>query len=397
MEIISGNAKVVRNINRAMILNIVRTRQPISRTKIAALTGLNKSTVSSIVTDLLEENLIYEEITSDQNIGRNPINLSLKLGKYLVGAINIDSTITRFAISDVDGSILGTSTIYTESKNPEAFIQKCVQELKTLQAKVKIDSLVGIGVSIAGIVDSKKLIVNFAPNLGWEEFKIGEVILSVCPDIKILAVGNDAKCSALAELWFGTHGINLSNFVFLSIGAGIGSGIVVEKKILDGEIHASGEFGHMIIYEGGEVCLCGNQGCWETYASDRSTVKRFINKKFGDTNPPHNVVIDDIIELANQNDSVAVETLTQTGYYLGLGIANIVKAIDPHAIILGGRITQVWDLIYPEITKVVNKRAFYGKKKNILILPTSLQESPRVIGAATLAIKEIFDDYKIMV
>ena len=215
--------------------------------------------------------------------------------------------------------------------------------------------------------------------------------------MQILTVGNDAKCSAQAELWFGKHQKEISNFVFLEIGPGIGSGIVVENKILDGEFHASGEVGHMIIYEGGELCTCGNHGCWERYASDRATVSRYIIKKHGESVQNVKISIDEIIELAEKGDEIAKDILGQTGYYLGLGISNILKAIDPQAFILGGRIVQAWDIIYPEINRVVKERAFYGEKKNILILPTSLEVKPRLLGAATYAIKKIFDDYKIMI
>ncbi len=394
-NVIGGNAKVVRNINRSMILNIIRNKQPISRTKLARLTHLNKSTVSSIVADLIHEEFIFEQKTYDPNIGRNPLDLSLKLGKYLIGAISIDAALTRFAIADIDGSVLGTSFIESQQINPEEFLARCQKELNQLCVKLNVKKLEGLGLSIAGIVDSKNLIVNFAPNLGWEDFNIGDVIRRLWPEIKILTVGNDAKCSAMAELWFGTHEMNLSNFVFLQVGPGIGSGIVVENKILDGEFHASGEVGHMVLYEGGEICICGNNGCWERYASDRATIKRYMAKKNGSLEQSTNLTIDDIIIAAKNNDGIAREVLTQTGHYLGLGIANIIKVIDPHVIIVGGRIFQAWDIIYPEIDQEVKKRTFYGKKKIISILPTSLPVRPRLLGAATLAIKVIFDDYKI--
>jgi predicted NBD/HSP70 family sugar kinase len=395
-NLITGNAKILRGINRGMILNIIREKQPISRVNIARITGLNKSTVSSIISDLLKEELIYEEVNQDQNIGRNPLNLFLKLGKYYVGAINIDSSITRIAISDIDGSIKSIVEIETDSKVPEEFVEKCVNELLALRDKLGIQGLEGLGVSIAGIVDSEKLTVIFAPNLGWENFDIGEVLRKKLPFIKNISIGNDAKAPALAELWFGDHAIDLSNFVFLSIGQGIGSGIVINNKLMNGEFKASGEFGHMVIFEGGELCKCGNNGCWEAYASDRAIVNSYIAKKPGKLNHAVDFIAQDIIELAINNDPVAMEILKQTGYYLGLGVANIIKAIDPSAIIIGGKVTQVWDLIYPEIMKVVTQRAYFGREKNIKILPTSLNTLPRLIGAATLAIEEIFDDYKII-
>jgi N-acetylglucosamine repressor len=392
---IGGNAKVVRSINRSMILNIIRSKQPISRIKIARVTHLNKSTVSSIVADLLDEELIIEQKTSDPNVGRNPLDLSLKLGKYFIGAISIDAALTRFAVTDIDGSVLSTSSIDTKPDKPEIFLEQCRKRLDILCKKHNLKKLEGLGVSIAGIVDSKNLIVSFAPNLGWVGFNIGKVIKRLWPEVKILAVGNDAKCSALAELWFGSYKVNLSNFVFLEVGPGIGSGVVVENKILDGEFHAAGEVGHMTLFEGGEPCICGNNGCWERYASDRATVKRYITKKNGTLNHISNLKVDDIIKAANENDQTAGEVLKQTGYFLGLGISNIIKIIDPQVIIIGGRIIQGWDLIYPEIDQVVKKMTFYGKRKIISILPSSLPVRPRLLGAATLAIKVIFQDYKI--
>jgi predicted NBD/HSP70 family sugar kinase len=395
ITVITGNSKVLRGINRTMILNIIRERQPLSRSSIAKLTGLNKSTVSKFISELLEEDLIYEEASVDQNIGRNPINLYLKLDKFYVGAINIDSSITRFAIVDIDGSIKAQSSIDTTPQNPESFIQHCIDELLKLSSRLHLKHLEGLGVNISGIVDSKNLIVNFAPNLGWEEFDIGKVIRKRLPDINILCVGNDAKSSALAELWFGNHEMNLSNFVFLSVGNGIGSGIVVEGNLVKGEYQAAGEFGHMIVYEGGAQCTCGNKGCWEAYASDRAIVGRYLERRPGEIDHNIDIMAQDIIDYAKNNDSLAIEVLKETGFYLGLGIANIIKAVDPHAIIIGGKLTQVWDIIYPEILTVVTQRAYFGRKKLITILPTTLEALPRLLGAATLAIEEIFDGFKI--
>jgi len=394
---ISGNAKIVRDINRSMILNIIRKNQPISRSRIAGMTGLNKSTVSSIVTDLLKEELVYEQKNEDRNVGRNPIDLSIRLGRSLIGAINIDSAVTCIAVVDIDGTILAESKFDTKPGDPKIFISRCVKRLQTLCSRSDVRKLEGLGVSVAGIVDSKDLVVDFAPNLGWEDFNIGQEFLKHMPDLKIIAVGNDAKASALAELWFGAQKGGLSNFVFLSIGDGIGSGVVVEGKLLQGEFQAAGEVGHMILIEGGEKCVCGNNGCWERYASDTATVKRFLYEKHQDRGLLNHFQIDDILKLAENGDSTAIKVLTETGEFLGLGIATIVKAFDPHAIIIGGRITRAWDIIYPRILQEVEKRAFYGRNKNIIITPTSLNVRPRLLGAATLAIKEIFDDYKITI
>ena len=146
----------------------------------------------------------------------------------------------------------------------------------------------------------------------------------------------------------------------------------------------------------GEQCTCGNLGCWEAYASERAAVKRYVKRAVREYDEKIDVIFQDIIDLARDGDEISMEIISENGKYLGYGISNIIKALDPHAIILSGKITQLWDVIYPEIIKVVESRAFVGNKQ-INILPTSLEISPRLLGAATLAIKTIFDDYKIMV
>ena len=392
--LISANAKVVRTVNRSMILNLIREKQPISRIQIARTTGLNKSTVSSIVSHLLQEGLIFQEAHPDSNVGRTPINLCLKLGSNFVGAINIDSPVSRVAIADIDGSLKESVTLDTIPDPPAEFVTRCVQELFVLRDRLKIRHFKGIGVSVAGIVDPDKARVVFAPRLGWEDFDIGATLKQLCPREGTITVDNDSRASALAELWYGRHELGISNFVFLTVGPGIGTGIVVNRNVIHGNSHASGEFGHMTLFEGGELCSCGNHGCWEAYASDRATVRRYLMRKQQDPSS-ESVLLLDIIDRARSGDEVARDILIQTGHYLGMGMANIIKAIDPEAIIIGGRITAAWEIVYPEIMSTLHKRAFFGKQRNIRILPTSLDVRPRLLGAGTLALKELFRDFRI--
>jgi predicted NBD/HSP70 family sugar kinase len=262
---------------------------------------------------------------------------------------------------------------------------------------LKIEHLEGIGVSVGGIVDPLEAKVVFAPRLGWEDFDLGKLLRQLCPDEGAIVIDNDARASALAELWYGNHNLNLTNFVFLAVGPGIGAGIVVDKEVIHGGSYAAGEFGHTTLFEGGELCSCGNYGCWEAYASDRATVKRYMIQKQLASTSAKPVLLEDIIQQAmQQNDAIARDILRQTGHYLGMGMADIIKAVDPEVIIVGGRITNAWEIVYPEIMQTLSMRAFFGKKRNIRIAPTSLTTvRPRLLGAATLMVKEIFTDFKI--
>jgi N-acetylglucosamine repressor len=392
---ISVNSKVVRNINRAVILNVIRERQPISRVRIAELTKLNKSTVSSIVASLLAEEIIAEESHRSQSVGRTPISLRLRTGRHFVGAINFDSATTRIAVVDIDGTVKHTTEICTEAGQPEAFVTRCLNELETLRKRHHFPHFTGLGITVAGIVDSAHSRVVFAPNLRWDDLDLGALVRAHANDIDNITIENDAKASALAELWFGQHDINLSSFVFLSVGRGIGTGIVIDKRILNGQAHAAGEFGHMTLIEDGEPCACGNRGCWEAYASDRATVRRFAAASGLSALPEGGPGLDVMIQAATNGDALARQELVRTAHYLGLGISNIIKAVDPHAIIIGGRITQVWDMVSPAILEAVTARAFFGKQGHTTILPTSLRQRPALLGAAALTIRQFFTDFRV--
>jgi N-acetylglucosamine repressor len=394
---ISINPKVVRNINRALILNIIWEQQPISRARIAQVSRLNKSTVSSIIAGLLDEELVLEEADRSQAVGRTPINLRMKTGKHYIGAAYFDSAGTQLAVVDIDGTVKQCTEIPATGEAPEAFIARCLDELCELRKRSHLPRYRGVGVTVAGIVDSQQSRVVFAPNLGWENLDLGGILREHCPDVPIYAVQNDAKASALAELWFGRHELSLFNFVFLSVGRGIGTGLVVDKHVMNGESHAAGEFGHMTIIEGGEPCSCGNRGCWEAYASDRATVQRYVRSKALPPEQTTMLTLGSVIARAATGDDAARNALEMTGYYLGLGIADIVLAFDPEAIVIGGSIIKAWDLIYPKIMETVMTRAFFGRQRNTTILPSALSSSAPILGAAAVAIRKIFTDLRVAV
>lgn len=391
-NVIMGNAKVVRSINRAAILNIIREQQPISRIQIARITGLNKSTVTSIVPELVEEKLVYEAVDRDKNVGRNPISLRLQSGTHFVGGISIEAKNTHLVVADIDGSIKAKETVKTRAADPADFLADCARRLTDLRVSQNVSAFKSLGICLPGVVDPQNGTVFFSPQLGWENLDLAGKMQTLMPEQDAIVVDNDANASALAELWFAKHDKPLQDFVFLQVENGIGAGIVLEKELVRGGNFASGEFGHLTIYEGGELCACGNYGCWEAYASVGATLKRYQLRSVSREKPDG---LQSIVAEARQGDEIAREVLLQTGQYLGLGIANIIKAVDPHVIVLSGGIVEAFDLIYPEMMATVNRRAFWGRKREIKILPTALAVEPRVLGAATLAIQELFNDFRI--
>lgn len=384
------NSRVVRSLNRALVLDLVRERGPISRASLARVSNLNKSTVSSIVNGLLEEDLLTEQIVQDTLVGRKPLNLHLKTGKHLVGALSFDSKVTRLAVVDIDGTIRYTLDIPTNGSQVREFVSVCVDHLAAARKQHRFPRLQCIGVTVAGVVDAAQSKVEYAPFLGWKDLDLGALVRELCPDVGIVTVENDAKASAMAELFFGRHTSRLGSFVFLSVSAGVGAGIVIDSVVLKGQAHLAGEFGHVTLVQGGEPCECGNRGCWQAYASERATVSRYARARQLSRQAAERVTMREIIHAATMGESVARDELLRMGDYLGLGISNIIKAVDPDTIVIGGQITGAWDLVYPAIVAGVRKGGFYGKLDHTTILPTSLGEQPSVLGAAAISYRKLF-------
>jgi predicted NBD/HSP70 family sugar kinase len=265
-----------------------------------------------------------------------------------------------------------------------------------LKQKLKISTLESIGVTIAGLINPSTGTVLVAPNLGWKNVQLGDIFREHQKKPCTIKFQNDAEASALAELWFGEGEINnFNNFVFVSVGAGLGTGIVINRKVFEGHSYAAGEFGHLNIFGDGEPCVCGSSGCWEAYASDRATVKRYLKQKGLSPTPSKPVMVNDVIEAAQAGEKTAITVLKETGVFLGIGISNIIRALDPPAIVIGGHILQAWDLILDDLIAGISRRGFFDLEKQVKVLPSSLKERPRLIGAATLALEQIFSDYKI--
>jgi predicted NBD/HSP70 family sugar kinase len=394
---ISGNHKIVRNINRSAILNLVREKQPVSRAVLSKMSDLNKSTVSSIVLDLLEGKLIYETCNGESTGGRKPILLQLSRQDFFIGAIDFDPNYTYIAIGDIEANILEKKTIKTLNNHPEDFIRTCLLELLELKAGLGCPNLKSIGISVPGIVDAEIGKVFVAPDLGWKNISINKIckeIISKSHSESVI-VENEANSSALAEQWFGNALENNSNMVFIS--EGIGTGVIFDGKLVSGSYNLAGQFGHTTIEAEGRLCVCGNRGCWELYASNHATVQRFytLKKKPFDGSPI--LEMQKIIAAALDGDEDAISAIRETGRYLGIGISNIIKGIDPEIVILGGIITTAWYLIYPEIIKEIRSRVFFELNESRKVIPTSLKERSSLVGAFTLAIKEIFSGYKITI
>lgn len=374
----------IRDINKQIVLTFIRDRAPISRAEIARETALQRSTVSSIVQTLVEESFVEEIGAGESSGGRKPTMLKLRTDEPVAIGVDITPTVVNIATADLAGQIIHLETFPTAADRAQNF-RKIVKRISLIKTYLKNPD-VKIGVSVPGVVDQALGLVTYVPFFHWKNWQLKQE-LNEATGLPV-TVDNDANAVALADLWFGMPEVhNIKNFASLLVAEGIGTGIIFDGQIYRGNKGAAGEFGHMII--GGTdrennnvVCSCGNTHCWESFASNRATVRRFAaltenGNRLDDVNR--------IFSLARQGDAVALKVVNETAYYLGLGIVNLLVGLSPELVIVSGKITLVWSLIEKTLLETIEKN-IKQKLPTTLIIASTLGDSPTLKGAICLSL-----------
>jgi glucokinase len=317
--------------------------------------------------------------------------------------IDIGGTNIKMVIASDDGRVLANSSYPTPhvlAESPEGIdiqLVSLVKEFlnsddvkKVLPAAPDLSGVVGIGIGVAGLIDNKNGIVLKSPNIS----SLNGLNLKAAMEeafSKPVLVENDANTCAYGEKWIGT-GKDFDCFVVLTLGTGLGSGIIYNGKLLKG----AAELGHMVISPKGRVCTCGNLGCLESYASGRAIVERVIaSLEKGEESMLteccdgnfYKITPEIIYEIALEGDNLCRKSFRKMGYYLGIGIANIINILSPEAVIIGGGLVGAWDMFIEELKQEASKRAFDPLYAATKILKSSLTEECGSVGAAGLIFK----------
>jgi predicted NBD/HSP70 family sugar kinase len=394
----TADHRILRDINEVIVLNIVRERQPISRVAIAEISGLEEGTVSRIIQRFLHSGVVYEQGlgSSTPAGGRKPRYVHLNPTKACAIGVDIGAVETVLALSDFNGRLRHVIKI-PNARDPKQFLLALAEEILSLARLANpYNELGGIGVSLIGLVDIEEGTVLEGENLGWgEHIEVGKILRSRIKDDIPLYFENGARLSALGEIWFGTNLLSgFRDVVFVDINEGVGTGIIVNGQLYRGFRSGAGEFGHICIDPAGPRCSCGKHGCLEIFASDPATVRRYLEKlrmsertgASGDTK----VDVSLILELAARGDPTALEALRQTAHYLGLGLAPIIYALNPEAIIIGGRMTEVWALVEKQILDSCASRVSSLYLESTKIFPSTLHTKPSLMGAVALVLAQNF-------
>lgn len=386
-----ATSETARDINRRIVLNLIRTHQPISRADLARHSGLQRSTVSVIAEQLIRDRWIKEGANGHTPRGRRPQLLHLNKERVGIIGINIRPITTTLALADLDANFLAQDSLATPS-DPRQFVAELVPRVRTLMRARPELTCEGIGVSLPGRVDlaSKKLV--FAPNLGWKDFDL-KTPLEKATRLPV-ELENAANSCALSEICFGRRAEGLRNLIVVTVSEGIGCGLILNHQLVQGSTGTAGEFGHATLIQDGLECSCGNRGCWEMYASNTAAIRHYT-KAAAPTRPTKpltenekTVSFEHLLRLADQGDAKAVETLQQMAKYLGMGIAPLVTGLAPDMIVIVGEVTRAWREVGPIIRDTIRQQSF--TRAETQIVPSDPITQPRLRGTIALVLLKHF-------
>jgi N-acetylglucosamine repressor len=385
----------LRDLNEVLVLNVVRERQPISRVDVAGFTGLEGSTVSKIVARLLDNEFVYEEGlgVASPNGGRKKRFLHLNPDKAYAVGVELGIHQSTVALSNFSGQILGSAVLAHESE-PQVTIEALARGIrKMVQSCPDRGRIKGIGVSLIGLVDAREGRVLAAEALSWDDVPVGSMLRQALNLDLPMYFENGARLAALAEIWFGKHtSPQLQNLVFLDISEGVGAGIVIRGQLYHGFLNGAGEFGHISIDPNGPACSCSGHGCLEVFASDHATVSRYLElrRRGGGAEPAPAVSIEEVVSRSSGGEPPAIEALRQTAGYLGRGLIPVIYSINPEVIVIGGAITKAWEIIYPEIRRVLATQVTRFYASHVTITASTLEDRPGLVGAVALVLARAF-------
>ncbi|HKY55992.1 MAG TPA: ROK family transcriptional regulator, partial [Anaerolineales bacterium] len=351
-----GDQESLRQINLSTVLTHLRQNAPISRASLAEITGLNRATITRLVRELIEHGFVRETGFQSVRAGRPSILLQLDPDAGCIIGAEIEVKFGSIILTDLAAHVLWRQEVdFGDSDEQDTILNSTAQlvRLAYSQAKETNRHILGLGMSLPGLVDVSRGVLLFAPNLGWNDVPIQQWLQKEF-DFPIY-VDNKANMAALAESYFGSA--RDSEYVlYINITAGVGAGIVLNQRIITGASGLAGEVGHMTINPDGPKCNCGSYGCWETYVSALAVFRRVRESILaGEESQLAEIVRDGferitiplMVEAARKGDRVALAALEETGFYLGVGLANLINALNPQKVVLGGYVTQAYEFLLP--------------------------------------------------
>lgn len=364
------NPRLMGDHHRALVLNLLRVKGPISRSDIARELGLSPSVMTRIVRHLLDEESVREIGEVNAGLGRRPMLLEFNDAYATAVGVHIQPDKVECALVNLGASILSRSeTVLDDSADAEG-MQRLLSHAVVAMAQ---EDTVGIGIAVSGLIDAEAGEDVFSPVLNWHNVPL-RIPLEDVVQLPVF-VENDANALALAEHLYGS-GRESEDIICVMVGEGIGGGIILNGELHRGALGASGEIGHTTLQLDGPLCRCGERGCLEEYCSNRALARAANDRGFAS--------VDEMARAARGGNEQAAEVYRLMGRNLGIGVKDAVNIISPDIVVLGGERMRDADLFFEEFRNTVISHAFPQGGPRPEIFPWQTGQDGFLLGAAGL-------------
>jgi predicted NBD/HSP70 family sugar kinase len=393
----TGDLKLIQELNRSIILRTIRHYGPISRSEIAKKNKISPTTVTAAVKELIRQGLVYEDGVGVSTGGRKPVLVRFSSDSKFIIAVAITNSSIKIAEMNLEAKVRRQKVFPVYNLTGKLVIDYLLKSIgQFLEEYSDLTKCIGISIISPGIINVDKGIIYENTKLKLKNIPLKEMVEK---QFKLKTwLENDANAIALAEKRFGAYR-KFKNLIYITIGDGVGAGIIVNGSIFRGCRGGAGEVGHTSIDRNGIPCDCGNTGCLENYVSWPAICSKVLSSVAqGKPTMMSELVKGDISRITpsifrdalKKNDQLAKEIMKDTAAYLAAGMVNLVNLLNPDIIILGGKVAYDNQFLLSQVKKLVFQKALNILTDKLEICPTSLEKDFRVIAAATIPLQEIF-------
>lgn len=393
----TGDLKLIQELNRSIILRTIRHYGPISRSEIAKKNKISPTTVTAAVKELICQGLAHEDGVGVSTGGRKPILVRFSSDSKFIIAVAITNSSIKIAEMNLEAKVRRQKVFPVYNLTGKLVIDYLLKSIgQFLKEYSDLTKCIGISIISPGIIDVEKGIIYENTKLKLKNIPLKEMVEK---QFKLKTwLENDANAIALAEKRFGAYR-KFKNLIYITIGDGVGAGIIVNGSIFRGCRGGAGEVGHTSIDRNGIPCDCGNTGCLENYVSWPAICSKVLSSVAqGKPTMMSELVKGDISQITpsifrdalKKNDQLAKEIMKDTAAYLATGMVNLVNLLNPDIIILGGKVAYDNQFLLSQVKKLVFQKALNILTDKLEICPTSLEKDFRIIAAATIPLQEIF-------
>lgn len=388
----------MKRVNRNLVLNLVKSAGPISRREIADRSGLSPATITNLTSELIAEGLVHEMGSGETSRGRPPVMLRLNTKAGFVAGVKVMRGSVAAVVTDLDAQVLHYETARLDASGdgasmaPDQVLNAVADMVEEVIAAsgVNRSEVLGVGLGLAGLIDGRSGVCRYSPFFGWRDVDlVGPLHAALGLDV---FVENDVNTLTIAEQWFG-QGHDRSHFVVVTVGSGVGLGLVTNSTFYHGRDGAAGELGHTTMLVDGPVCSCGKRGCLEVLASDPAVVENMTRAvRAGESSvvEADGLTIEQVVAAADAGDPLARRVLAESGRWLGVGLATVANIVAPEMIIVGGEGVAAGEWRLEPMRQAFQEHAFdrTAAATELVIEPAGDETWAR--GAACVVLGELY-------